>query len=124
MDYPGRLWQRIHAAFEGHRKRTDPTAQAALERIAEKCLGLPGRQSFNASNCLVREVELLPQELSDLRVYHSRDRPARDGGDIVLIRYQGCLVVLDGNNRVNRWRTQSVPGPFKAIVIEPSGDGA
>src|SRR6266850_7625354 len=120
MDEPAQLWRRIHAAFEAHRKPTDKNAQAALERVAVKCLGLANRQAFNASNCSVREAQLGRQSLLALKVYHERSRPVRGGGTIVLIFYGGSYVVLDGNNRVNQWRAQNAPGPFDAIIIEPN----
>jgi len=59
-----------------------------------------------------------------LMVYHSRTTPQRDGGSLVILRYCGRNVVIDGNNRVNLWRAQKKPGPFHAIVIEPNENAA
>jgi hypothetical protein len=113
------LWQRVHSAFEAHRAATDADAQAALERIAVKCLGLPQRLPFDAHTCAVREAQLWPHDLLGLKVYHQRAQPLRSAGTIVLILYAGRLVVLDGNNRVNAWRSKNAGGPFDAIILEP-----
>ncbi len=120
MGNSGELWRRIHAAFDAHRQATDKDAQAALERIAAKCLGLASPKPFNRSNSLVREEMMSAALLNDLVRYHERTRPLRPCGPIVVLLHQGRRVVIDGNNRVNMWLAQNAPGPFYAIVIEPS----
>lgn len=119
------LWRRVHVAFEPHRKLPgDIDAQAALERVAKKCLGLAETKPFNVSNSSIREEMMTAEMLDHLIVYHSRTAPLRDGGLLVILRYGGHNVVIDGNNRVNLWRAQKKPGPFHAIVIEPNENAA
>lgn len=114
------LWRRIHSAFEGHRGVNDHNAQAALERIAMKCLGLQAHRQFNSMNCSVKETSLNRSDLETIRVYHRRADPKRHDPTIVLIRFNGDLYAVDGNNRVNHWRQANAPGPFSAVIIEPT----
>lgn len=114
------LWRQIHNSFEYHRKPTDPDAQSAMDRIAMKCLGLPVRRSFNATNCRVREELLSAASLFNLQTYHNRTTPHPLGdGPVVVLAYDGAKVVIDGNNRVNSWRADNQKGPFRAIFVEP-----
>lgn len=120
VDDPGiSLWDRVYAALEGHRLRGDATAQAALDRIAAKVLGLTERLSFNPSTCSVREEALSMEILRSLHVYHEQARPQANHDTIVVIDWNGRRVVVDGNNRVNRWRREGNVGRRSAIVIAP-----
>ena len=122
-DNIGNLRAKVHRAFEPHAKR-DPSPQDALERIAQKCLGLEQRHPFNSGNCSVRVESLTPNDLGSLVVYHTRSRPLRDGGPLVLLEVGGRRVVIDGNNRINLWRAERAPGPFEALVIVPNENAA
>ena len=115
------LWNRIYAAFEGHRiLATDPDAQAALNRVAAKCLHLEQRRSFDPSNCVVREELLSVDALRQLELYHEQAFPLRDDPTIVVLSYEGRRVVVDGNNRVNKWLKAGGSEPRGAIIIEAS----
>jgi len=106
-------------SFEYHRKGTDPNAQSALDRIAMKCLGLSKPKSFNPGNCSIREENLSVNDLADLVVYHSRKRPKKMEGPIVVLVYNGRRFVIEGNTRTNSWRAGMYNGPFTALILEP-----
>lgn len=113
------LWNRIYAALEGHRLPTDADAQAALDRIAAKVLRLPGRRSFNPSTCSVRKEPLSVEALRALEVYHRRASPQLDHETIVVLQCGERRVVVDGNNRVNRWLATGSFQQGSAIIITP-----
>lgn len=115
-----RIWQRIHIAFEAHRRQPqDVDAQTAFERVAQKTLGLTERTAFNSDNCRVYEEDLLLTDLHDLKLYHTRQNPQRADGPIVIIETGNVRVVVDGNNRVNTWIANETLGPFDAIIVTP-----
>jgi hypothetical protein len=125
MNNVAELWNRIHRAFDiSALARGDSSPQHALERIAQKCLGLAQRSPFNSTNCSVRSEMLTSNDLGSLVLFHAKDRPARDGGPLVLLEFGGRRVVIDGNNRVNLWRTKQAPGPFEALIIVPNENAA
>jgi hypothetical protein len=113
------LWSQAHRAFEGHRLAVDPNAQAALNRIAAKCL----RISFDPTNCTIREAVLDAEALRQLHVFHNRASPASDHEPIVVLSFKGKEYVIDGNSRVNLWRRIDGPQLRRAIVIEPTQAG-
>lgn len=117
MSDPEELWRQIRESFEWHRIRGfDSDAQAAMDRVAMKCLGY----SFNDTNCTVREETLDETSLQKLKLRLGQtSEPRRSGGPIVLLRYGGEMYVIDGNRRVNKWIKQKSKGPFRAIVVEP-----
>ena len=117
-----KLWRRIHESFEHHREATDPDAQAAMDRIATKCIRSPTRKSFNASNCTVREDLLPANSLRGLRLHHSRANPYHLNGPIIVLLYNQDKVVIEGNNRVNAWIALQFKGPFSMITVEPRED--
>lgn len=117
------LWEQVYATFEAHRLRTDPDAQAALNRIAAKCLGLSEVRSFDPSNCRVRRELLRQEALRTLKRYHQRKEPLRDYEPIVVIEWRGRSWVVDGNTRVNKWIADGAPQPRSAIIITPETDG-
>jgi hypothetical protein len=114
------VWREARAAFEAHPiPPIDPDAQAALNRIAAKCL----RLSFDETTCDVREEQLSLADLSVLEVFHTRARPARDVEPIVVLSFRARRVVIDGGNRVNVWRASGKPQTRRAIIIEPTDAG-
>jgi hypothetical protein len=114
------LWAEARAAFEGHRQPPrDPDAQAALNRIAAKCL----RLSFDDTNCAIWEETLNLDDLNRLNVFHRNASPARDGEPIVVLSFQDKRYVIDGNRRVNAWRALGKPQNRRAIVIQPTDEG-
>ena len=114
---PNELWEQVHAAFEAHRIRgIDTDAQAALNRIAVKCL----RISFDETNCTIREEVLDLDALRRLTVFHSKASPARDVEPIVILSFKGEQYVVDGNKRVNAWQATAKPQSRRSIVIEPT----
>ena len=116
MSDPEELWRQIHESFKWHRIRgIDSNAQAAMDRVAMKCLGF----SFNSTNCTVREEMLEAAALHELVLKHDSTKPFHLKDPIVVLLYQGKRFVIEGNNRVNTWIEQKFEGPFKAIVVEP-----
>ncbi len=113
------LWRHIHESFEYHREATDPDAQAAMDRIATKCIRSSTRKSFNAINCSVREGLLEAPSLHELRLYHSRAHPYHLNGPIIVLLYEGAKVVIDENTRGNAWIARQFEGPFGVIIVEP-----
>ena len=114
------LWRRALAQFEFHRQPTDPTAQDAMNRIAQKCLQLTERPSFSPSNCAIRLVSLSRAELSQLQRFHSRTKGYPSLEAVVVIEVRGKLVVVEGNTRVNRWLDEGRVGPMAALVVTPN----
>ena len=117
MSDPVELWRQIHESFKGHIiPGFDSDAQAAMDRVAMKCLGY----SFNNTNCMVREESLDGVSLHKLKLRpRQTTEPRHPGGPIVVLRYGGEMYVIDGNRRVNAWIEQKSKGPFRAIVVEP-----
>lgn len=120
------LWGEVYSAFEFHRRGPDhppdPSAQAALNRIAAKCLKREGAQSYDPSNCDIHREILTYQQLTELRRHHARKNPARDCEPIVVIHFAGERWVVEGNNRVNKWLVDGSARPRSAIVITPRLD--
>ncbi len=56
-------------------------------------------------------------------VYHDRSQPkGKPGfhhGPLVIIDINGERYAIDGNNRVNLWRSSDVDGPHEAIIVTP-----
>jgi len=110
------LWKRVYDAFKWHQQPPrDPTPQAALNRIAAKCI----RLSFDPSNCVVHEQFLSIDGLRQLKTYHNKDRPKRNGGSIVVLVHGGQKLVIDGNKRVNKWLNEASTERRSALIIEP-----
>lgn len=119
----------MHASFEGHRKAAkERDTQITLDRIAAKCItkqedAKPIR-SFDASNCVVREERLSVDQLCQLDRYHNSAVPNWDVEPIVVLAYEGRNIVVEGNNRVNKWCAEGGSKLRSAIFIEPMGEAA
>jgi hypothetical protein len=114
------LWKSIHGQFRHHRQSADRTPQDAMNRVAQKCLCLAERRSFDPSNCTVRSLLLTKRELHDLRTFHCRTNGYPSREPIVVLEWNGHRVVIEGNTRVNRWRAEAPDGPFPAIFVTPN----
>jgi hypothetical protein len=113
------LWKEALAAFAGHRLGVDRNAQAALNRIAAKCVGF----SFDSTTCSIHEEVLDAEALHRLRVFHDIATPAREVEPIVVLSFKGARYVIDGNKRVNLWKAAREPQPRRALIIEPTEAG-
>jgi hypothetical protein len=119
MKSDAELWAEVHRQFAYHRKKHDPDAQSAMDRVAMKCLGASKRRSFNPTNCTISETTLTSAQLAELLIYHTRSNPRRMDGPIVVLRIDGRSLAIDGNSRANAWKAGQYAGPFTAIVVEP-----
>jgi len=113
------LWDQVYAAFEAHRLPTDPSAQAALNRIAAKCLRSEEVKSFDPSNCGLRQELLSAEDLRTLERYHQKTNPQRTHDPIVVLEFEGRRLVVDGNKRVNKWVADATSQLRSAIIITP-----
>jgi hypothetical protein len=131
MDRETEWWNTIYEAFRRHRKKEDQESiQAALDRIATKCLrkyeDKYAARSLNQDNCDVDEKTLSPDDLTNLKTFHERQAPAKhfqDKEPIIVVDCDGILVVIDGNNRVNKWLKDSPKRTRQAIIIKPRQRG-
>jgi hypothetical protein len=118
------LWQRVNESFERHRQAPgEPDTQTTLNRIAAKCItkqpDATATRSFDASNCVVREEHLPVAALCELERYHDRSVPAWEVEPIVVLVYEGRRIVIEGNNRVNKWCAERESRLRSVIFIEP-----
>jgi hypothetical protein len=58
--------------------------------------------------------------LDELQVYHQRANPYPTNEPVVVLVFRDRKVVIEGNNRVNMWRSESGSGPYPAIVVTPT----
>ena len=114
------LWQSILDQFKWHQQPTDPTPQDAMNRVAQKCLFLRERRSLGPGDCSVRAVSLAKEDLRQLRTFHCRVIGYRSVEPVVVLEWYEHRVVIEGNTRVNRWRTEEDSGPFHAILVTPN----
>ena len=118
------LWLQALQAFEPHRRPTDPDAQAALNRIAAKCLRSVEVRSYDPRSCSIRLEVMTPLELAGLERYHTRTTPNRTHEPIVVLESDGRRIVIDGNSRVNKWLGDGSSQSRSAIVISSPVGGA
>ena len=119
LDYESELWRQVQASFEPHRLPTDKTAQAALNRIAQKCRKTPEWRPFDEATCTIREQTLEARELAKLTRFHNRKTPAWVCEPIVVLEIDGKLLVIEGNKRVNKWIAERASPPRRAIILAP-----
>jgi hypothetical protein len=113
------LWSVVYAAFKPHQQPTDPTPQAALNRIAAKCLKTAIVRSFDRANCGIHCELLTPRDLAALTTFHDKITPGCLHEPIVVLSLGNRRVVIDGNKRVNKWRAENSSDSRLAIVISP-----
>jgi hypothetical protein len=111
------LWRLVYSSLEHHRKAKDPSAHAVLNRLVNERFPSGPRLELNDTTCAIGEHEYSTRELEGFERWHKRDTPASDGGSIVVAQCRGRNLVIDGNNRVNRWIRESSRDLHHAIVI-------
>jgi hypothetical protein len=114
---PDDLWPEVYQAFPYPRDRV----QSEINRIAMKCLKqagvVPDVEVFDASTCDVTKVLVARSELAKLVRYHDRTTPTDRTSPIVIVRAGGTDVVVEGNNRVNKWVAEDSGTSSPALVI-------
>ena len=114
---PDDLWRLAYSSLEHHRKAKDHSANAVLNRLVNERFPSGPRLELNETTCVVSEHEYSTRELESFEKWHDRDTPARDGGSIVIVECRGRHLLIDGNNRVNRWIQENSSDLHNAIVI-------
>jgi hypothetical protein len=113
------LWRAVYAAFPYPINRVG----AEVNRIAAKCLkkalGRPYALSIGPPTCYVHEEVIRGSELPNLIRYHDRVKKTSRTTPIVILRIEGKSIVIEGNNRVNRWVANGEPTPRQALIIQP-----
>jgi hypothetical protein len=88
VDDSAHILSRIHAQFAFHRQPTDADAQSAMDRVAQKCIGLLQRRSFNPGNCSVRQELLSRSMLDELQTYRQRLNPYPTNEPVVVLVFR------------------------------------
>ena len=113
------LWQAVYEAFP----YPPDCVQDEINRIASKCLNkaLGWTQSvvLNSATCDVREVVIGGDEISTLIRYHQRTNVSGNTTPIVIVQAGGKNVLIEGNNRVNKWVNECDLAPRRALVLVP-----
>src|SRR2546430_8600351 len=118
------LWAQVYESFKWHVNAfTDSGPQDTLNRIAAKCMtkkaDAVATRSFDPSNCFLREARLSPEQLTQLDRYHERRVPQFEVEPVVVLRYEGRGIVIEGNTRVNKWCAEGGSRLRSVIFIEP-----
>jgi hypothetical protein len=111
------LWQAVYAAFPYPSDRV----QSEINRIASKCLkkalGWTQPVVLDASTGDVREELIHAKDLPGLICHHSRTNVTNRTTPIVIVQASGTLIVIEGNNRVNKWVNEGNLNPCRALII-------
>jgi hypothetical protein len=121
------LWYHVTDALQYHRKkkkRTDATSIDVLNRLTREAVRTETKEalkfSVTPSSSTIRR-ELWPiARLTALRTRHAKTEPKDETRPIVLVEWQGCFLVIDGNTRINKWRKEGQTGFHSVIIIAPS----
>src|SRR4030095_11273368 len=110
------LWVDIYCSFRAHRQAGE-TIQGTVNRAAAKCLGEKQLRSFDPKTCRVCQKCLSLEELTKPQRYHKRIKPKREQGPIILLNADGRTVVIDGNNRINKWERDGRAERTRPVVL-------
>ncbi len=56
--------------------------------------------------------------LMEFSQFHERSEPVAAGSPLIVYRHGVSCYLIDGQNRVNRWRQNMVRGPHRVLVVE------
>ena len=111
------LWSRVHASFP----YSAESVQAEINRIAIKCLKKARCETdiivFDSGTCDVSAEVVKGSDLGRLVRAHNRTRVTGRTTPIVIVRVDSKDVVVDGNNRVNKWVEDGDLTPRQALMI-------
>jgi hypothetical protein len=116
---PAELWAAAYAALPYPSDR----APRELTRIAAKCLlravGWAGPIVFDGSTCEIASIFFEANDLPQLIRYHDRTQPTERTTPLIIVRLGDAQIVVEGNNRVNKWVLERDSTPRHALVITP-----
>jgi hypothetical protein len=119
MEDQAALWDQVFAAFP----YPVDQAQGELNRIAAKCIKSVTDAQYptpvDKTNYDVRAQVITAAELTELRTYHSRAQPTSRSTPIVIVECGQHRIVVEGNNRVNKWVGSGDPAPRLALILAP-----
>ena len=102
-------------------KKDESHAETLNRLVNERFNGLPALE-LNTRTCSIREDVWATECLRALEPKHARADPKRDGGVIIVVECRGRKLLVDGNNRVNRWLREGSRASHRLLVIEYRGE--
>jgi len=110
------LWSDIYSALAWRLPKSDASPQHRLNRLARE--HFPSLETaLGELTCSAARHSLSASAIATVVPWHTRARPARTDGSVILFSYEGKLVVIDGSNRVNFHRAAGSGELLPAIII-------
>lgn len=113
------LWTLAYATLIP--KRDDSRAET-LNRLANERFDGMSALELNARTCSIREEVWATELFREVEPKHAGADPKRDGGVIIVVECRGRKLLVDGNNRVNRWLKEGSRDSHRVLVIECRGE--
>ena len=123
------LWSLVAAQFQHHLNNGDQHWEDSLNRIAREHFGELAFR-VNSDTCSVADTILYQDTEPRLESHHDRRHPHVLNLPIVAMHHESRVVLLEGNTRVNAWKSlaKNRPDPdpadhndvgLSAIIITP-----
>ena len=112
------LWDLVYGALWWERKDASPTA--CLNRLTNERLS-GSKLALDPTTAEVREEWWQTNELSRLERKHNKVHDFDDDRPIVVVEFEGRLILVDGNHRVTRWLASGHNVERQLLIVHPHG---
>lgn len=117
MHAQSELWALVNETLWWKPKDASPAA--CLNRLTNERLS-GAKVALGPGTAVVREERWLTYELSRLERKHSKAHDFDDNRPIVVVEFDGRLILVDGNHRVTRWIASGHNVERQLLIIRPT----
>jgi hypothetical protein len=110
------LKREMYSLIAWHMHRQDVSPSDTLVRLIEKSTGAridPARITLGTGLFSLAQLESYRGEP------HHNSKPKNSAAPVILYRHKKRLHLIDGQNRLNRWRLDGKHGPHRALIVAP-----
>lgn len=112
------MWEEIIAPLGLH-QLSQHSVQQTVNRLFRKSLGTKLVKKITRE---LYKIDIEYWSLSTLktirvRIPHKRASPRIESHPIILVQYKSEFYLIDGANKINKWKVEKNKGPHKVAII-------
>ncbi len=121
------LLRELELSLQGHLQKDESVENFFNRQLQERVSGekLDGlKLGIQLLRLSAEVVEVCDEEwhldrLIPIAKWHTRTLTASEGRPLVIFRGWGMTHLIDGNNRVNIWKSRGDLGPHRSLIVTP-----
>lgn len=113
------IWELLYCLLRHHQKiGRDASASDVLDRLFHEYVPQAQHVRLTEENCHARMEAWFTDKLARVKRKHDGKEPRHENCPVVVLSYEGCDYLIDGNNRVNKWVEDNSQVSHNVVIVK------